>query len=1149
MTRKAKRFGGFWLLGLCMVLALTLSAPQQAFGQALYGTLTGQVRDATGGAIPGAEVTILNLATNFTQTGITNDIGNYTLRNVPVGMYRVSVTLTGFREAVLERVNITAGVVTRENVTLQIGELTESITVSGAATLLRTDTAELSSQLDTKEIADLPLNVYRNYQALINLVPGATPAGFQNAITDTPGRALTTNIQGTARNVNMTRIDGAQSVNLWLPHHTAYVPPSETIEVVDISTNTFDAEKGFAGGAAVTVITKSGTNDFRGSAFWYHENSALNARNFFNYLDRDGDGKADKPVSRRNIGGFTIGGPIVKDKLFFFGGWEGTFHRVARQTSATVATAAMRAGNFSAWLPDAQGSCPGPGPCSVIYDPLTGTPNGDGKTPFPGNIIPADRISPAASAMQALIPLPNLSGRLTQNYEIAGTEAMDRHNYDVKVDWYRSDTHRLWGKFSYMDAEVAKDTVFGPGGGGAIGGGGDGVGATDVKVYSLGHNWTISPTFLMDANFGYTDMDQIVETADLALGNFGQSVLGIPGVNAAAGQDQACIVDGLNRCGGIPFFGVSGFSTMGQTDGWSPLWRDENSATFTQNFSISTGNHELRFGYDLVKHMMGHWQPEIGSGPRGGFSFSQNLTANKGGAPGTERNSYAAFLLGIPSSAGKSLQWEFMTANEWQHAWYLRDRWQLSPKLTLTLGLRYEFFPLITRDDRPMEILNLRAGPSACQYEQGGVLRTGECLYMTLDNDVSVSKSMFAPRLGFAYRLSDDDVFRAGYGLTNSPLPFARPLRGFYPLTVGATFPTQDSFVAERSLSEGIPLFIGPQTAPGSVIPLPPFIEQRTMPEDKINRGYIQTWNVMYERKLPADFVTSVGYAGTQTTRQLADHYINWALPGTGVAGRQYYPYNTSNIMFWDGWLSSNYHSLQISVNRRFTDGLFVKGAYTWGRAINRTDDEGWAGVSWNDPKLLHRNRAQAGYNRPQNLQLAAVYELPWGRGRDDFAGMVLRGWQVNGVFSAHDQAPFTVSSGGPLNAPHNTQTADQVKSDVANLGGIRDTPYYDPTAFAQVTRIPGTQCNPNDESCYGSAGRNILRGPSWVNLDFSLFRTFFLTEGVGLEFRAEAFNLSNTPKFNNPNGSSAASNFMHITSTSANAPERILRFGFKLSF
>ncbi|GAB4220235.1 MAG: hypothetical protein Kow001_01220 [Acidobacteriota bacterium] len=1119
MSQTKRRLGRLTLLSLSVALVLSLTVPQAAVAQALYGTITGQVRDTTGGAIPGAEVTATNISTNYTQTALTNDVGNYTLANVPIGTYTVRVSLTGFREYVAERVIVTAGQVTRTNVVLEVGQITESITVSSAATLLKTDTTDVSVQLESKEITDLPLGAFKNYQSLLNLVPGATPTAFQNAITDTPGRALTTNVNGVNRNNNNTRIDGAMSVNIWLPHHTAYVPPTETIEVVDVSTNNFDAEKGFAGGAAVTVITKSGTNELHGSAFGFHENSALAARRFFNFLDKDGDGKADKPGSKRNIDGFTIGGPVIKDKLFFFGGWEGTFQRLARTTTATLPTQAMRNGDFSAFN-------------TVIYDPATATgADGSGKTPFPGNIIPQDRMSPAALKMQQLLPLPNLPG-LTSNYEVSGTEKMDRHNYDVKMDWYRSETHRVWGKFSWMDAEVAKDTVFGRGGGGAIGGGGDGVGNTDVKVYGIGHNWTLTPTLLVDGNFGFTDMDQEVVTADLGEGNFGAEFLGIPGTNVAPGQERACIVDGQNRCGGIPYFGVDGYTAFGQVDGWSPLFRNENSFTFTHNVSWTTGNHELRMGYDLVKHMLDHWQPEIGSGPRGAFNFSRNATSVPGESP-TDQNGWASFLLGALSSTGKSLQWELMTANEWQHAWYIRDRWQVTPKLTFTLGLRYEYFPLVTRDDRPMEYLDLSK------------FATTQTLELVLDNDIAVSKTLFAPRVGFAYRLSDNDVVRAGYGITNNPLPFARPLRGFYPLTVGADFSGQTSYVPFRTLEEGIPIFVGPETTPGARIPLPTFVQQRTMPPDKINRGYVQSWNLVYERKFPADFVVSFGYVGTQTVRQLADLELNWSPVNGGNTGRQLYPY-TNGIEYWDGWLSANYHSLQIAINRRFTNGLFVKGAYTYSKAINRTDDDGWAGVNWNDPALLHRNRAQAGYNRPHMLQLATVYELPWGREGDSWANQIIRNWQVNGIFSVNQNTPFTVTSNSAINNRNNLQTADQVKAEVEKLGGIgTGNPYYDRSAFAAITRVPGVSCTNYD--CYGNSGRNILRGPTWVNLDFSVFRVFPLTEDFSLEFRSEFFNFTNTPHFNNPTNNVSSGSFMYITSTSDNAPERVVRFALKL--
>src|SRR5213593_100063 len=337
------------VFGLCLFLTVCCIAPLAVYGQVLYGTIGGNVVDPSGSRVPGAEVKIVNPLTNYTSTAITDENGSYTIRNVPDGSYTLTVSLTGFKEYVAQNVAVKVSNVTRHDVTLQVGQLSDTVTVTGAATALQTDTADVHLQLETKEITDLPIGAYRNYQTLINLVPGATPAAFQNAVTDTPARALTTNVNGTARNSNNTRIDGAQSINIWLPHHSGYVPPAETIEVVNVSTNSFDAEQGFAGGAAATVITKSGTNNFHGTVFALHENSAVSAGDFFLNRRRDANGEllAKKPSSKRNIDGFVFGGPIIQNKLFFFGGFEGTYERLGRTQTATVATQAQRDGDFS----------------------------------------------------------------------------------------------------------------------------------------------------------------------------------------------------------------------------------------------------------------------------------------------------------------------------------------------------------------------------------------------------------------------------------------------------------------------------------------------------------------------------------------------------------------------------------------------------------------------------------------------------------------------------------------------------------------------------------------------------------------------------------------------------------------------------------
>ena len=273
----------------------------------------------------------------------------------------------------------------RVDIALEVGALTETITVQSERTLLQTDTGDLHSVIDSEELESLPLGNYRNYETLLNLVPGTTPGRFQNAVMDTPGRSLTNNVNGTARNNNNTRLDGATNIFVWLPHHAMYVAPAETVDTVNIATASFDAEQGMSGGSAISVMTKSGTNEFHGSGTYLFENESLRATNFF---------ANSKPDSDRKIGALTLGGPIIKDKLFFFAGWEHQTQTSANTRTGTVPTAALRAGDFS-------------GTGTTIYDPLTGNPDGTGRTPFPGNIIPADRINPTSAALQARLPMPN----------------------------------------------------------------------------------------------------------------------------------------------------------------------------------------------------------------------------------------------------------------------------------------------------------------------------------------------------------------------------------------------------------------------------------------------------------------------------------------------------------------------------------------------------------------------------------------------------------------------------------------------------------------------------------------------------------------------------------------------------------------------
>ncbi len=1094
---------------LCLALAFLVATTQGPGlrAQVLYGTIVGSVQDPAGAVVPGASVSITAQRTGQVRETGSDDTGRYIFVNVLPGTYTLTASAPGFRTYRETDVFVTVNTVTRVPVSLELGEVTETIDVEAAATVLQTDQSDVHAELTSKPIVDLPLSNYRNFQTLINLVPGATPARFQNAITDTPDRALTTHVNGTVRNNNRTRVDGAVNIFPYLVHHTLYVPPVESIETVNISTNNFDAEQGLTTGAAITVITKSGTNEYHGSAFALFTGNKLKAKNFF-FTD------VGKPHSNFNIDGGTFGGPIAKNKLFFFGSWEGTRQRQGFSRLATVATAAQREGDFSSFG-------------TTIFDPLTGNEDGTGRQPFPGNKIPSNRQSAITRKMQALVPLPNRPGT-SSNFANSGTSSLNRDNFDVKVNWNPSSNYTMFGKYTLVDAQVECAPVLGEAGGRGLCNGGIGLSDTLVNAAAVGSTWIITPNFLIDGTVGYGRMGQNVKGPDFGE-NFGLDVLGIPGTN---GPDI--------RQSGKPIFAISGFERLGNPNNWSPLFRNDESYTGSVNASWTRGAHNIRFGFDLLRLHINHWQPEAGgAGPRGRFNFRGGVTGLSGGSSPNRFNAYASFLLGLPQSVGKSLQFfSPMSTREWQLGWYVRDRWQLSPKLTVTLGLRYEYYPLLTRAAGGIE----RYDPETNKVligRRGGVPDGA---------GTTVSKRLFAPRVGFAYRLGSKTVIRSGYGITYDADAIGRLIRSPFPVVIAQDFLGRNSFQPFNTIEEGIPEFTGPDISSG-VVDIPGTAQTNFLPQGRFHRGYVQSWNFIIDRELPLDFVASVGYVGTRTIRQLADVDLNAAPPGGGTAGRPFAQRfgRTVETNLLDGFLTGQYHSLQATVNRRFTNGLFVKGAYTFSQTINENDengaDDGSTTLFFNYPSERKRNRGLAGFDRTHVLQLAAIYELPFGPGKR-FAGgrnalsYVVRDWQINALFSAYSGTPFTVEADdASLNAPGNGQTADQVKKRVRKFGGKGlGHPYFDPTAFAPVT-----------ETRFGNTGRNILRGPGVVNLDLGVFRDFPITERFRLQFRAESFNVSNTPHFNNPNANVSEDDFATITS--AKQDERSFRFGLRLFF
>jgi hypothetical protein len=815
--------------------------------------------------------------------------------------------------------------------------------------------------------------------------------------------------------------------------------------------------------------------------------------------------------------------------VFFFASWEGQYQRSITDAVYSVPPMALRNGDFSQAF-NADGSQ------QVIYDPETGNGDGTGRMPFPGNVIPPDRISAIARRIQDLFPAPNalassdanVGGEpVSRNFRRDERRVFDRNNYDVKVNWNRTSAHHLWGKYSRMDAYVSNLHKLG------YEGGGDG--DTTVQLATFGTAWTLNSTTVFDAITGISLMDQDVVGADFALGNYGLDFLGVPGTNGGSYGRRDW------RYAGMPQF-ETGFSPLGNNDTWMPVFRDERTVTFAGNLTKLHGAHDMRVGYALNRLGLDHWHMQLGGGPRGRLDFAPTTTALKGGRQaGNFYNQYAAFLLGLVYQAQRVVQHEELTGREWQHALYARDRWQLTPRMTLDLGLRYEYYPLMTRRDRGIETVDL----DTLDVLLGGLGRNAT------DLGLRVSKTLFAPRLGFIWRLNEKTVFRTGYGTTYNPLPFSRALRGYYPLSVTGNFVPLGSFAWATTLAAGIPEVAAPDLSSGR-IPLPNVADMR-FPENDVSRGHIHSWNLAVERRVAWDVAIDLAYVGAKGVDGFADLNINASdTPGGGVASQPYFQRFGRRIplLSWGPRLDTEYHSLQVALNRPFKNGLLLKGAYTFSKAMNMSDndEDGVAGLRWNGASQARRNWARAGYDRPHVFQMAVVFAVPYwsASARNRALGAFLGDWQLNGIFSAFSGTPFTITADGAVvDAPGNLQTADQI-GPYTELGGKGDAGlFFDTSSFAQPTGVR-----------FGNSGRNAFRGPGQWNLDCSLFRGFSLGGSRRVELRAEFFNLTNTPKWRNPLGTTVQDIGGTIAVNNASfgrnfnvVGERQIRLGLRFSF
>jgi hypothetical protein len=1062
---------------IAILLVLALAVPSALDAQVLYGSLVGNVKDASDAAVANATVVITHRETNSTRQTATNDVGGYSFPTLQAGAYDVRVTKEGFATYAEQGVIVSINTVTRADVSLKVGAVTETVTVSSQVATLQTDRSEVRAEITSQTFQNLPVAVGRNYQQLFRMLPGFRPPSNAHSVPTNPSRALTFNVNGASYSINNTRIDGASSNAPWLPHITSFVPTLEAIDAVNVVTNSFDAEQGLAGGAAINVQIRSGSNDLHGAVFENHTDNKLKAKPFFLPQGQR------KPKLVNNEFGGSLGGPIRKDKLFYFLSYEGNLNREFASRFGTVPTALQKRGDMS------ESTRP-------IYDPLTGDNVGNNRVALPNNLIPASRISPISRKLADLTPLPNLD-LLQDNYYATASYLFDRHRADTKVNWNLSEEWTAFGRFSINHYDMNNPQMFGQLGGPEISSAGGNPGTANGNTYSFtgATTYIINPNLIIDAYFGWTRMDTNVEQPRLDE-KLGLDFLGIPGTNGTRRFE-----------GGWPRFEIGSYTTIGHPNDFMPYFRQDPQYQYVANFNWTRGPHEIRFGLDLYYNGMNHTQPEATGalhGAQGGFNFGGGPTQSRQGPAGNQFNSYSSFLFGLAGNMGKiHMVPDLYTTRQWNHSYYMRDRWNATSKLTLSYGVRWEYYPFPRRVDRGVEWYD---GAQNKMYLCGvGQVPKG-C-------GVNVSSKLFAPRFGIAYRATQSLVLRAGYGLTYDPFSLQRPLRTNYPVLLINNFTAPDGFYWAGELARGIPAARVPDLGSG-ILDVPPTFAVVTTPK-KFNRGYLQSWNFAIQKQFRWNFTGQAGYVATRSTRQLGYLDVNAGqIIGRGNAGRPLLGQfgRTAATTLVTPFGTGQYNSLQASLQRRFSQGLQVEANYTWSKTINynTNSDSGPAFVQ--ALPYFEMNRVIADYDRPHMFHISSIWDLPFGKGKtwatSGPLAQVLGGWQINQLWSFYTGTAFTPgASGTSLNMPGASQRADQVKPTVKKLGATgRGMSFFDPFAYDSVT-----------EQRFGTAGYRSLRGPGIVNWDFGIRRNFQLAERVQMQFRMEAFNFSNTPHFANP--------------------------------
>jgi len=1122
-----------YVVGLALTLILAV-APLSA--QTTAGSIVGTVTDPSGAIIAGATVTITNLGSNIAVKTTSDSSGEYVVTPLEVGKYSVAVEATGFKRSIRPDIQVNVQDRVRVDAKLEVGKATETVEVADAAPILETDTSYLGEVVDSQRIVDLPLNG-RFFTRLAVLTAGTAPS---------PAGARDENTGGFSANgvrpyQNNYILDGVDNNSLSedLSSQTSFVvgPPPDAIQEFKVQTNSMSAEFGRSGGAVLNVTIKSGTNALHGTAYEFLRNSDLDANNFFN----NANGAPIAPF-KQNQFGFSVGAPIYipkiyngKNRTFFFFDYQGTRIRTGQTELATVPTDAMRQGNFSGENGVA---------FNTIYNPNTGTINssGDavGRTPFPGNVIPQSLWNPIAAKLLSLFPEPNTAGQVNNfgpanNYLSNPVEPNNTNQLDLRVDHKISDSDSIFGRFSWSNTrDVPPGDIPPPLDAASFS---SGVFLQKPRNVVLSETHIFSPHLINEFRAGYTQAEsdrlQFNSTVNES------AALGIPGIPFASDN------------GGLPQFGVSGLSSFGSSE-YQPTVEKQAIEQFIDSLTLIHGRHTIKFGAELKPRVdFSILQPPV---PRGYFGFGGTFTAQNIENESTTGLGTADFLLGAVSGGAQISSFINDQFQQPGQFYYVQDDFKVSRKLTLNLGLRYEFVEHAKErysaeanfnvDTNTLQIAGNRQDPLPPNFfPQIAVMRNAPASL------VPNQKDDFAPRIGVAYNLFNKTVIRAGYGVFYSsyeagPLSIPNPGNNppfFNQSNYNVLGPLVPNPIVSN-LSQGFPLNALQNPSAPALFALDPHF---TNPN-------VQHWQVSIQQDLGWNTILEVAYAGSKGTHLYEFRNLNEipasTNPSANYNDERLRPYLNNDLTYWCSCDSSTYSALQAKLEKRLSNGLSFLTAFTYGKSIDEQSQASLgfhSGGGFRDNNNPEWEKGPSDYDQKYRFVNSFSYSLPIGQGRAvlgnlrGVANALIGGWELQGIESWSSGLPYTITEAVDQNnnLGDTEEHPDRVVGVSLYPSGPAVSSAYNPAAF--VLQPFGT---------YGNSGRNIIWTAPQLQIDTSLFKDFAIRERAKVQFRAEFFNMTNHANFRN---NSLINNFDSAGAGSYTAaqPGRQIQFALKFIY